>query len=82
MIRLYGLEQTKERIREAEQWRLCLPSTHPTWLARKGRRLLCRLGGRLIRVGQTMQTLYDSRDPLYAQDLLLHGSVVAPNRNV
>ena len=81
MIRLYGLEQRKERMREADQWRLCPPSTHPTWLARQGRRLLCRLGGRLIRVGQYMQTLYDSRDSLNAQNLLLHGSSLRTDRS-
>ena len=60
MIRLYGLEQSKDRKREADQWRLCPPSTHPSWLARQGRRFLCRLGGRLIRIGQHMQDGWSS----------------------
>ena len=41
-IRLYGLELRKERMREVEQWRRSCALTHPTWLARHGRRLLCR----------------------------------------
>ena len=55
MIRLYGLEQSKDRRREADQWRLYPPSAYPTWLARQGCRFLCWLGGLLIRVGQTMK---------------------------
>jgi hypothetical protein len=80
-IRLYGLEQYKDRRREADQWRLCPPSTHPTWLARQGRQLLCRLGGRLIRAGQHLQTLYDSRDPLYTPSFTLHGSALRTDRS-
>jgi hypothetical protein len=58
MIRLYGLEQSKDRMREAEQWRLLPSSIHPTWLARQGCRFLCWLGGRLIRVGQYLQDVW------------------------
>jgi hypothetical protein len=65
-IRLYGLELRKERMREADQWRLSCASVHPTWLARQGCRLLCRLGGQLIRAGQYLQTSYESRSPLNA----------------
>jgi hypothetical protein len=66
MIRLYGLELRRERMREADQWRLCSSSIRPTWLARQGCRLLCRLGARLIRLGHYLQTLYESRSPVNA----------------
>ena len=60
-IRLYGFELRKERMREADRWRLLSSPTRPTWLARQGCRLLCRLGGQLIRAGQYLQTLYEPR---------------------
>jgi hypothetical protein len=60
-IRLYGYELRKERMREAARWRYVAASAHSTWLARQGCRLLCRLGSQLIRVGQYLQTLYESR---------------------
>ena len=70
MIRLHGLEISKElrkeRMREAELWRLCSTSINPTWLARQGCRLLRRLGSRLVRVGQHLQALSESPDPLHA----------------
>ena len=66
MIRLYGLELRRDRMREADQWRLLSASIQPAWLARQGCRLLCRLGGQLIRAGQHLQTLYESRYPLNA----------------
>jgi hypothetical protein len=62
LIRLDGLKLYREQqVREADQWRLLSTPTRPTWLARQGCRLLCRLGGQLIRVGQYLQTLYESR---------------------
>jgi hypothetical protein len=81
MIRLYGYELRKDRLREVARWRLCCQADHPIWLVRQGRRLLCRLGGGLIRAGQYLQTLYDSRDSLGAQNLLLHGSSLRTDRS-
>jgi len=65
-IRLYGLELRKERMREADHWRLVSASAHPTWVARQGCRLLCRLGGQLVRVGQYLQRSYESHSPANA----------------
>jgi hypothetical protein len=42
---------------------------------------LCRLGGRLICAGQYLQTLYDARDPLYAQNLMVRGSPLRTDRS-
>lgn len=65
-IRLYGLELRKDQMREAEQWRRISASAHPTWVARQGCRLLCRLGGQLVRFGQYLQRSYESRSPVNA----------------
>ena len=67
LIRLDGLKLYREqRMREADQWRLLRTPTRPTWLTRQGCRLLCRLGGQLIRVGQYLEMLYESRTPVNA----------------
>ena len=66
MVRLYGLNLRQTRMREADQWRLTSASGHLTWLARQRCRLLCRLGGQLIHVGQHLQALYETLKPLNA----------------
>ena len=70
MIRLHGFEVSKElrkeRMREAELWRLYSAYIQPRWLTRQGCQLLCRLGAQLIRVGRYLQTLTESRDLLKA----------------
>ena len=63
-IRLYGYERRKEQMRQAEQWRILPASARSTWLTREGCRLLCRVGGQLIRVGKYLQTWNESRSPV------------------
>ena len=65
-IRLYGFELRKERMREADHRRLVSASARPTWVARQGCWLLCRLGGQLVRVGKYLQASYESRSPVNA----------------
>ena len=53
--RQYVIERYKDRLREADHWRLGESFARPTWLDRQRCWLLCRLGGWLIRTGQRLQ---------------------------
>jgi hypothetical protein len=73
--RQYGHECRKDQLREAAQWRLGSLCARPSWLARQGFRLLCRLGARLVRVGRHLQQVApDGQESVAPSEALLNGS--------